>query len=122
MKFQQIFVASLPQAKELAGEIPAFIYFMEITTIGSFARSRDNDLLYFNLLEAYLDSIDSHCTLSINKTDTKITFRLTPSHPQLLLPLLTAVKELHTKFNITVDFAKSIKTSNNISFSISLGA
>jgi hypothetical protein len=93
---------------------------MTIKTIGNFTRLDDNDILYYEYLKGYLDSIDPLCSLLINKTDLKISFRLTPSYPKLLIPLLTAVKEIHTKFSIQVEFAKSIKSANSISFIIFL--
>jgi hypothetical protein len=93
---------------------------MFIKRLGDFTRLPDNDLLYYDYLQGYLDSIDHYANLLIDKTETKIRFRLTPSEPKLLLPLLTAVKEIHTKYHIQVEFAKSIKTSNSITFIIPL--
>jgi len=93
---------------------------MTVKMIGGFNREVDNNLLYYDYLKGYLDSIDAHSSLLINKTDQKISFRLTPSHPHLLIPLLTAVKEIHTKFGIQVEFSKSIKSSNSISYIIFL--
>jgi hypothetical protein len=93
---------------------------MNIKLIGDFTRTVDNDIKYYDYLGGYIDSIDPISNLLVNKTDTKVSFRLTPSHPRLLLPLLTAIKELHTKFGIQVEFSKSIKSSNSISFTITL--
>jgi hypothetical protein len=93
---------------------------MIIKTIGNFTRDVDNTIIYYEYLKGYLESIDPYSSLMINKTAQKIAFRLTPSEPRLLIPLLTAIKEIHTKFGIQVEFAKSIKTSNSISFNINL--
>lgn len=92
---------------------------MTVKTIGLPSIILENEKTYQSYLIGLLDSIDTEGSLFINRSKDKISFRITPSHPQYLTSLFQGIKDIHTLFNIRVEFSKSIKASTNISYSIS---
>ena len=78
----------------------------------------DNETTYYNYLIGYLESIDHYAVMAINRSTKQVSFRITPSESTLLIPLLDAVKDIHNRFGIKVVFSKSIKRTDNISFTI----
>ena len=80
----------------------------------------DNDLNYFSHLKGITESVDEESALIIAKGKTEYSFRLAPSHPMYLVPLITEINKFHNLFKIKVDFSKSMKTSATISFKIKI--
>jgi hypothetical protein len=93
---------------------------MIVKYIGWFNVIPENEKVYYSYLQGYIESIDPHLSMLVNKSSEKIAFRITPSDPNLLIPIMNSVKELHTKFSIKVDFSKSMKAGSSISFNIPL--
>ncbi len=81
----------------------------------------DNEILYLELLQASLESIDELCNLEITKLKSSYSFRIAPSTQLYVNPLLKEVLALNNQFHIHLELSKSIKTSGGtISFEISL--
>lgn len=95
---------------------------MTVTLHGDYHRMPDNEATYYNLLTGYLESVDYYACMMVNKSAKKVSFRITPSDPILLMGLLSAVKDLNNQFGIKVAFSKSIKTSQSISFDIDINS
>lgn len=91
---------------------------MKITYVNFPAIINDNDMLYYNNLGAFVESIDTRSILRITKNLQGINIRISPSHPRYLEILIAEMKRFHTMFGITLQFSKSMKKSYNICFDI----
>ncbi len=81
----------------------------------------DNEILYLELLQAVLESVDELCNLEVTKLKNSYSFRIAPSTQLYVNPLLKEVLALNNQFHIHLELSKSIKTSGGtISFEISL--
>ena len=81
---------------------------------------KDNEEVYFKLLEGVISSLDELCSLEINRTGHSYTFRLATSTPQYSQPLLQELINFHKAIGIKLDFSKSIKANSTIFFQINL--
>jgi hypothetical protein len=80
----------------------------------------DNEILYFELLQGLIESVDELCSLEITKLSKAYNFRVAPSTPQYTNLLLEEILKLNNQFHIHLDLSKSIKSSGGtISFEIS---
>lgn len=80
----------------------------------------DNDVKYFSLLEGVINSSDELAIMEIRKHPTAYNFRIAPSSPNYIQPLIKALNALHTLLGITMEYSKSMKNSSSINFNISL--
>ena len=90
------------------------VYFIDLPIV------KDNDLTYFSILEAVVNSIDELSTLEIRKNTSNYSFRLSLSEPIYISPLIKELNSLHNMMKIRVDFSKSIKSSYILHFKINL--
>jgi hypothetical protein len=81
---------------------------------------RTNDELYFLHLEGVLESIDELASMQIIKHKHKYSFRIAPSIPKYINPIIEELTKFHNKFGLRMNMAKSIKTNAVIDFDISL--
>ncbi len=80
----------------------------------------DNEILYLELLQATLESVDELCSLEVTKLKNSLHFRIAPSLPKFNNMLLQEVLNLNNKFGIQLNLSKSIKTSASLEFSIEI--
>jgi len=80
----------------------------------------DNEENYFAMFEGYVESIDQYASLQITKQKESYQFRLSPSLPQYIEPLITNLLKFHTLLGLHLQVSKSIKTSGTIFFKINL--
>jgi hypothetical protein len=78
----------------------------------------DNEVIYFNHLQAVIESVDELCTLEITKNPRSYHFRLAPSVPMYTDMLLEEILKLHNIFQIKLSLSKSIKSSATITFEL----
>lgn len=80
----------------------------------------DNDIQYFNLLESIINTIDELSILEVRRSPTKYIFRVAPTSPNYITPLIEELNNFHNMLNIKVEYSKSIKSSSSLGFNISL--
>jgi hypothetical protein len=80
----------------------------------------DNEMQYFSLLGAVVESIDEYAALRITHKPTGYSFILTPSEPRYTQVLLEEILQLHNLMNIRLSLSKSIRTTSTISFEITV--
>jgi len=78
----------------------------------------DNELTYLNYLEGLMQSIDPDCDMMIYRKQEGVLTRIVPSSAQTFSVILDVVKKFHTMLGIQVEFSKSMKAGNNISYTI----
>lgn len=78
----------------------------------------DNDLLFINHLEGIVNSIDEFCYGEVEKSKDEFIFRLNPSIPGYINDIISQVNNVNNYFHIHVEFSKSIKSTNIITFKI----
>lgn len=78
----------------------------------------DNEETYLQYLEAVINSIDFHSSTEVTNKPDGFLIRIAPSDPLYLSVLLDTIKIAHNNLFITVEFSKSIKTGNTITFQI----
>lgn len=78
----------------------------------------DNESTYLNYLEGLIGSIDPESDMMIYRKTDGISFRIAPSSFQSFGTILDVVKKFHTMLGIQVEFSKSMKAGNNISYTI----
>ncbi len=79
---------------------------------------QDNEMVYLGHIKAVIESVDMDAHTMITKKNTGINFRIAPSQAINTNVLIEQLNTLHKALGIKVVFAKSIKTSFNISFDI----
>lgn len=80
----------------------------------------DNEMLYYDNLGAYIESIDQTATIRVTKKLQGINVRISPSHPRYLPKLIQDMKRFHTLFGLILEFSKSMKKTCTISYDISI--
>ena len=80
----------------------------------------DNEEIYFNSLSGAIEAIDELSSMEIIKLGDIYNFRIAPSTPQYILPLLEEIFKFHNLLRLKIDVSKSIKSSCTIVFSINL--
>ena len=83
---------------------------------------KDNEDTYFRYLEGIIDSVDIGacmlCTRRLVEDKDGVTIRISPSEPAAFNNILDEIKKFHTLLSIQVEFSKSMKAGNNITFTI----
>ncbi len=79
---------------------------------------KENEETYFRYLEGIVSSVDIDASILFNKKGEAILIRISPSSPDRLNIILSEMKKFHTMLSIVVEFSKSMKAGNNISFTI----
>lgn len=78
----------------------------------------DNEETYYGYLQGLVESIDNEAHMILIKKEDGVAVRIMPSEYRRFEQLLDLIKKFHTMLSIQVDFSKSMKAGNNISFSI----
>jgi len=78
----------------------------------------DNESTYFNYLEGLIESVDYDSDVMVYRKEDGIIVRISPSTNQTFMIILDVVKRFHTMLGIQVEFSKSMKAGNNISYII----
>lgn len=91
---------------------------MEVCRRGFPEVIRDNDEIYLRHLVGIIESTDELSSLDISKTPHSLHFRLTPSIPKYIEPLIRSITSFNNLFGIRLDMSKSIKTTSVITFDI----
>lgn len=85
-----------------------------------FSIIEDNEAIYYTTLISLIEACDSQCTVAIVKSPSSVTVRISPSFPTAIKPLMRTIKDINSTFGINVEFSKSIKSSSNITYRITL--
>jgi len=80
----------------------------------------DNDEVFLNQLCGIIDSVDELCCMEITKTSHNYHFRIAPSIPLYLEPILHEILKFNNMFGIHLKLSKSMKASSTITFDIEL--
>jgi len=80
----------------------------------------DNDEIYFLHLIGRIESIDELSCMEIVKTSHNYHFRIAPSIPLYLEPILHEILKFNNMFGIHLKLSKSMKASSTITFDIEL--
>jgi len=91
---------------------------MEVCRKGFSLINKDNDEVFLQQLIGVCESVDELSSMDISKTPYHYHFRLTPSIPSYINPLIKEILKLNNLFGIRLDMGKSIKTSAVINFNI----
>lgn len=78
----------------------------------------DNESTYLNYLEGLIESVDYDSDMMIYRKEDGIMMRISPSTHQTFLTIFDIIKKFHTMLGIHVEFSKSMKAGNNISYTI----
>lgn len=78
----------------------------------------DNESTYLNYLEGLIESVDYDSDMMIYRKKDAIMVRISPSTNQTLLTILDIIKKFHTMLGVHVEFSKSMKAGNNITYTI----
>lgn len=78
----------------------------------------DNEETYLNYLIGLIESVDYDSDMMIYRKEEGIMVRISPSTNQTFLTILDIIKKFHTMLNIQVEFSKSMKAGNNITYII----
>ena len=80
----------------------------------------DNDESYINHLIGIIDSVDEFSSMEITKTAHSFHFRIAPSLPLYIEPILYEILRFNNLFGIHLELSKSMKASSTITFDIEL--
>ena len=78
----------------------------------------DNESTYLNYLSGLIESIDYDSDMMVYRKEDGIMVRVSPSSAMTFNTILDVVKKFHTMLSINVEFSKSMKAGNNITYSI----
>ena len=93
---------------------------MEIVRKGFPEIMLDNDQIFIDKLIGVIESVDELSSMEINKTIHSYSFRVAPSIPCYLEPILKEVLTFNNMFGIRLELGKSIKASGALNFNIEL--
>lgn len=80
----------------------------------------DNDEVYLSHLSAVIESVDELSSMEITKTGYSYNFRIAPSVPKYLEPILYEILKFNNMFGIHLTLSKSMKINSTITFEIEL--
>jgi len=81
---------------------------------------RDNDVIFIDNLVACIEAVDELCSMEIIKKDNKYHYRVAPSVPEYLEPILYEVLTFNNLFGIRLELSKSMKASSTVTFDIEI--
>lgn len=81
---------------------------------------RDNDDVFISHLLSIIESVDELSCIDISKNLTGYHFRIAPSIPIYIEPVLYEVLKFHNQFGIKLNLSKSMKASSTITFNIDI--
>lgn len=78
----------------------------------------DNESTYLNYLIGLIESVDYDSDMMIYRKEDGVMMRICPSSYQTFMTILDIIKKFHTMLGIHVEFSKSMKAGNNITYTI----
>lgn len=81
---------------------------------------RDNDEIFIDKLIGIIDSVDELSSVEITRKEYVYHFRIAPSTPSYIEPLLYEILKFINMFGIKLDLSKSMKASSTVTFDIEL--
>ena len=78
----------------------------------------DNESTYLNYLIGLIESVDYDSDMMIYRKEDGVMMRISPSDHQTFMTILDIIKKFHTMLGIHVEFSKSMKAGNNITYTI----
>lgn len=93
---------------------------MEVKRINFPEIIKDNDEMYMQHLVAVVEAIDELSNLQITRNPKCYNFRIAPSLPKYIEPILKEILKLNNLYGIRLELSKSIKASSTITFSINI--
>ena len=81
---------------------------------------KENEKMYFRHIQAAIEAVDINASLVITNKSSGINFRISPSNTHSFNLLINQLNKINNSLGLQVEYAKSIKTSFNISFNIVL--
>jgi hypothetical protein len=81
---------------------------------------RDNDEVFIDKLLGTIESIDELSSIEIINKESSYHFRIAPSIPKYLEPILYEILTFVNMFGIKLTLGKSMKTSSIITFDIDI--
>jgi hypothetical protein len=91
---------------------------MEIQRVNFPPIIADNEETYLTYMTGLIESVDQQASMMITRRTGGIIARISPSEFKLFSVILDVVKKFHTMLGIEVEFSKSMKAGNNITFNI----
>ena len=83
---------------------------------------RDNEILYFKILESTIRSTDKFAIIVVDKSTLSYNIRVSLSLQNLVNVTINQINNLNNALGIKVDFGKSLKKTTNIFFKIPIFA
>jgi hypothetical protein len=83
---------------------------------------RDNDSLYFDLLESVIKSVDRFAIIKIDKSIQSFNVRVSINIQNGVNSLISQINSFNNAMGIKVEFGKSFKKNTNIFFKIPIFA
>jgi len=80
----------------------------------------ENEIVYLQSISGIIDSVDEFSEMEIVRTPTTYNFRLVPSLPKYINPLIEELIKFHNLLGVRLNMGKSIKSSSVITFSIEI--
>ena len=93
---------------------------MEVVRKGFPSIMRDNDEIFLNKLLGVIEATDELSSIEITKTAHSYNFRVAPSIPKYLEPILKEILIFCNMFGLHLELGKSMKVASSVSFSIEL--
>ena len=93
---------------------------MEISRRGFPERNSDNDEVYLYHFCGVVESIDELSSLEITKTPHSYHFRIAPSLPKYINPLIKEITKFSNLFGVRLEMSKSMKASSTVTFDIEI--
>lgn len=78
----------------------------------------DNESTYLSYLEGLIESVDYDSDMMIYRKEDAVMVRISPSTNKTFLTILDIIKKFHTMLGVHVEFSKSMKAGNNITYTI----
>ena len=91
---------------------------MEVSRRGFPEIITDNDEVFLQHLCGVIEATDELSCMEISRTPHSYHFRIAPSIPMYVEPLIHAIVRLNNMFNIRLDMSKSMKASGTVTFDI----
>ena len=76
----------------------------------------DNDIKYLNYLFRIIESLDSDAFIKIDKNNETYHISVLPTNQEIRSELVENIRIAHETIGLEIEFSKSIKISNHISW------
>lgn len=80
----------------------------------------DNDEIFIDNIIGLTESVDELCSMEITKKEKNYHFRVAPSVPKYIEPILYEILTFSNMFGLKLELSKSMKASSTVTFDIEL--